>query len=80
MRDVVIDVGVRRWRSFERRNKRRHPTHENRVEDVSVGIHARFEPREQGRGPELQDYRCVARAIANVLDPTPSAAGPGEFE
>jgi hypothetical protein len=80
MRDVVIDIGVRRWRSFERRNKRRLPTREDRVEDVALGIHARFESPERGRGPEMQDYRCVAQAIADVLDPIPIADSAGEFE
>jgi hypothetical protein len=80
MRDVVIDIGVRRWRSFERRNKRRHPTREDRVEDVAVGIHARCEPPERGRGPEMRDYRCVAEAIAGVLDPLQTADSAGEFE
>ena len=68
-RDLVIDVGIRRWRSFERRNKRRHPARTDRVEDVAIGIHARLESPELGRGPEMQDYRCVARAVADVLDP-----------
>jgi hypothetical protein len=80
MRDGVIDAGVRRWRSFDRRNERRRPTREDRVEDVALGSHARFEPPERGRGPEMQDYRCVAQAIADVLDPMSSDGSSGTFE
>lgn len=79
-RDGMIDVGVRRWRSFDRRNKRRRPTREDRVEDLAVGLHARFEPAGLGRGPEMQDYRCVAQAIADVMDPTPGESASGELE
>jgi hypothetical protein len=69
-----IAVGVRQWRSFDRRNRRKHPTRDDRVEDLARGLWQAFEPGDLKPGPELQDYRCVARALADVLDPpTPTA-------
>ncbi|MBO0793389.1 MAG: hypothetical protein J2P36_20890, partial [Ktedonobacteraceae bacterium] len=43
-RSQMIAIGVRRWRSFERRNTRKHPTLDDRVEDLAVGLRDTFEP------------------------------------
>ena len=67
--EATINVGQRRWRSFERRNRRRHPMRVDRVEDLARGLWEAFETGDLARGPEMQDYRCVARALADVLDP-----------
>jgi hypothetical protein len=34
---TVIDVGWRRWRSFDRRNKRRHPDRVDRIGEMAKG-------------------------------------------
>ncbi len=65
--DAIIDVGRRRWRSFDRRNRRKHPTHEDRIEDLARGLWQAFETSGLNPGPEMQDYRCVARVMAEVL-------------
>jgi hypothetical protein len=75
LRDRSIDVGVRRWKSFEERHHRR-PTREERVEDVARGLWQTFESR-PAPGPELQEYRGVAEALADLLDPLPP--GPVQF-
>ncbi len=73
MREQSIAVGIRRWQSFDRRNRRRHPTRADRIEDLARGLRQGFEPQDRPPGRELQDYRCVAQALADVLDP-PEAA------
>jgi len=34
----LADVAIRRWRSFERRNKTNHPTADLRVRDLARGL------------------------------------------
>jgi hypothetical protein len=63
----MIDIGLRRWRSFERRNKRKHPTLEERVEDLAEGLRDAFELDRRMVGPMMQPYLCVAKAMAPVL-------------
>ncbi len=66
-RSRMINIGLRRWRSFERRNKRRHPTLDDRVEDLAEGLRDAFELDRKMVGPMMQHYRCVAKAMASVL-------------
>jgi hypothetical protein len=68
-RSRMIDIGLRRWRSFERRNKRKHPTLDDRVEDIALGLRHAFEPDRRLGGPMMMHYRCVAKAMATVLAP-----------
>lgn len=68
-RSRMIDIGLRRWRSFERRNKRKRPTLDDRVEDLALGLRDAFEPDRRLVGPMMMDYRCVAKAMATVLAP-----------
>jgi hypothetical protein len=68
-RSRMIEIGLRRWRSFERRNKRKRPTLDDRVEDLAVGLRDAFEPDRKLVGPMMMHYRCVAKAMAPVLAP-----------
>ena len=68
-RSRMIAIGLRRWRSFERRNKRKRPTLDDRVEDLAEGLRDAFEPDRKMVGPMMQHYRCVAKAMATVLAP-----------
>lgn len=68
-RSQMIDIGLRRWRSFERRNKRKRPTLDDRVEDLAEGLRDAFEPDRRLVGPLMHHYRCVAKAMASVLPP-----------
>ena len=68
-RVMVIDVGWRRWRSFERRNKRRHSDRDDRIEDLAKGLCAAMESDQKLVGPLMEDYRCLAVALASAFDP-----------
>jgi len=70
-RDVIIDIGVRRWGSFERRNHRRRPGREDRIADLARGLYERLQPKEHQftSDPLMRDVECVARAVADALDP-----------
>jgi hypothetical protein len=63
----MIKIGLRRWQSFERRNKRKHPTLDARIEDLAVGLRDAFEPDRRMAGAMMTDYRYVAKAMAAVL-------------
>lgn len=69
--DRTIEVGVRRWRSFDRRNKRRRPTREDRIHDLARGLYERLTPAayQFPSDPTMRDVECVAQTIAGVLDP-----------
>jgi hypothetical protein len=68
-RSQMIVLGLRRWRSFERRNTHKRPTLDDRVEDLAVGLRDAFEPERKLVGPMMQHYRCIAKAMATVLAP-----------
>jgi len=71
----LLEVGFRRWRSFGRRTKLRNPSREDRIRDLTKGL-STLEPDPELIGPLIEDYRCVATALASVLDPidTPPTA------
>jgi hypothetical protein len=61
-------VALRRWRSFDRRSKRKLPTREEHIEDLAKGLRDAFERDPRLVGPLMEDYRHVARTLAGVLD------------
>ena len=73
-RSQMIDIGLRRWRSFERRNKRKRPTLDDRIEDLAEGLRDAFEPDRRMVGPLMQHYRCIAKTMASVLTPPQAKA------
>jgi hypothetical protein len=68
-RATVLDVGGRRWRSFDRRNKPRHPDPDGRIEDMAKGLCSAMESDQKLVGPLMQHYRCLAVALASAFDP-----------
>lgn len=66
-RSRMIDIGLRRWQSFERRNKRKCPTLDDRIDDLAKGLRDAFEPDRKMVGPMMKHYHCVATALATVL-------------
>jgi len=40
----MAPVALRRWLSFERRNKAKHPSIADRIRDLAKGLQAHFEP------------------------------------
>jgi hypothetical protein len=65
----TVDRGLRRWRSFERRNTIRRPGREDRIADLAKGLWEAFEPAGNRWRSELVHYRCIAEAFAEVLEP-----------
>jgi hypothetical protein len=68
-RATVLDAGWRRWRSFDRRNKRRNSDRDDRIEDMAKGLRSAMESDQTLVGPLMQDYRCLAVALASAFDP-----------
>ncbi len=64
----TAQVALRRWRSFDRRSKRKPPTCEERIEDLAKGLRDAAERDRRLVGPLMEDYRHVARTLAGVLD------------
>jgi len=69
----TAELALRRWRSFGRRAKRRRPTFEGQVEDLAKGLRDSLE-RDPGLvGPLMEDYRHLARELAEVLRSYPAS-------
>jgi hypothetical protein len=68
-RATVLDVGWRRWRSFDRRNKRRKPDRDDRIEDMAKGLCSAMVSDQKLVGPLMQHSRCLAVALGSAFDP-----------
>lgn len=67
-RERLVDIGLRRWRSFHRRHPRaRPPSHKARIRDLVRGLVEVVEPEPRLVGPLVKDYECVAEAIAAAI-------------
>jgi hypothetical protein len=66
LHERLVDVGLRRWRSFNRRHRAGQPSHEARVGDLVRGLVNAVEPDPSLVGPLVKDYECVAEAIASA--------------
>jgi hypothetical protein len=64
----IAEIARRRWASQARR-LRPGADHDRRVEDLAKGLVAAFEPDPRLIGPEIADYRFVARLLAAVFAP-----------
>lgn len=58
----------RRWASQDRR-LRPSASRDARIEDLAKGLRDRVERDRQLVGPLVEDYRSLARRLADVLDP-----------
>ncbi len=58
---------IRRWRSFDRRNKTKHPTLERRTEDLAKALRDSVEPDSHMVGRIMGEYRSMAERLAAVL-------------
>jgi hypothetical protein len=63
----VAEIALRRWRSYDRRARPRHPTLEHRIEDLAKGIRDVIESDRRLVGPVMEDYRYTARVLAEAL-------------
>lgn len=66
----TIEIAMRRWRSFKRRNKRKHPTFDDHVQDLAEGLRDAFERDRKLVSPEMVHYCCLAEAMAPILAAT----------
>ncbi len=65
--DDVIDVGWRRWQSFQRRHRKAAGTWDQRSEDLAKGLRDAFEPDRLLVGPLMEDYRHLASTLGQVF-------------
>jgi hypothetical protein len=61
----MAPIVFRRWSSFERRNRIKHPTAEDRSLDLAKGLQAHFEPVIPYT--PLSEWLHLARILAEVL-------------
>lgn len=61
--EAWVVTALRRWRSFDRRNKVKHPTLEHRIEDLAKGLRGSDDPL----NAPMYRYRDLARAMAEVF-------------
>ena len=72
--EALAPVIVRRWRSAKRRGVRLEDKAE-RVDDLTRGLIAHYEPDPRLVGPLRVDYRYLAEKVADsLLGPNPRAA------
>ena len=71
--EELARVVLRRWRSFERRNKVRHPEMEHRIIDLAKGICTYIEEDWHHSLTLASEYRMLAAALAAVLEPAASS-------
>lgn len=65
--DTVIEVGWRRWQTFERRRPNAGKKWDQRLEDLAKGLRDAFESDRRVVGPLMEDYRHLASTLGQVL-------------
>ena len=63
----AAEIALLRWRTFDQRTGRRSATIDDRVEYLAKGLCDGLEPEPALAGPLIEDYRHLARALANVF-------------
>ncbi|RIK82784.1 MAG: hypothetical protein DCC68_05300 [Planctomycetota bacterium] len=62
----IAPIAVRRWSSFDRRHKTKHPTTADRVSDLAKGLQAHYEP--DMPYTHMTEWMNLAELIAKFLD------------
>jgi hypothetical protein len=67
-REQIVQTALRRWNTFARRNRKAggDPL-ERRIEDLAKGLRDRVEQLPSLTGPLMNDYRGLARRLAEIL-------------
>jgi len=73
--DDVIQIGWRRWQSFERRHRKNAGSRDQRLEDLAKGLRDTFEADRDLAGPLMEDYRHLASTLGQVFIATAEASG-----
>jgi hypothetical protein len=78
-REQIVQTALRRWSTFPRRNRRvvGDPL-ERRIEDLAKGLRDQVEQRPTLTGPLMNDYRWLARKLAEVI--TEAGSSPAESQ
>ena len=70
----IAPIAYRRWSTFSRRCKSKHPTEQDRISDLVKGLQAHFEPDVPYTHPN--DWRHLGEILANVLQTTTHQVSP----
>jgi hypothetical protein len=73
--DDVIELGWRRWQSFERRHRKGAGSWDERLEDLAKGLRDACEPDRGLVGPLMEDYRHLASTLGQVFMANADASG-----
>jgi len=73
--DDVIEVGWRRWQSFQRRRRNATGSWDQRLEDLAKGLRDAFEPDRRLVGRLMEDYRHLASTLGQVFMASTDAPG-----
>ena len=66
----IVEVAVRRWSSFPRRDpKTGGDVRERRIEDLAKGLCRQIDKQPSLVGRLMTDYRWLARRLAEVFEP-----------
>ena len=64
----MADIALRRWRTFDRRNKKKRSSRADRMEDLAKGLRDAGDMDRHLVGPLMEDYRYLAGELASVLE------------
>ena len=64
----MADIALRRWRTFDRRHKKKRSSRTDRMEDLAKGLRDAGETDRHLVGPLMEDYRYLAAELAAVLE------------
>jgi len=70
----MAETAVRRWHSFDRRNKVKRPTNDHRVEDLAKRLRDAFEPDRELVGELMEVYRYAPGVLATAGNTEPSGS------
>lgn len=62
----MAPIAFRRWSSFARRNRAKHPTLEDRILDLAKGLQAHYEPDVPYTHPD--EWLYLARILAAIFE------------
>ena len=63
----IAKLALRRWNSFERRNKSKRASIEQKIEDLAKGLRNSLEEEPALAGPLVEDYRYLAAQISKIF-------------
>jgi len=75
-RERIVETALRRWNTFPRRNRKPGgDPFERRIADLAKGLREQVEQQPSLTGPLMNDYRWLARKLAEILTEAAVATG-----